>query len=176
MSEDPVRSLLERRAEALARERARAQSEARTYALFERAGETHAVEMRYVIEVARVPEPTPLPLSPAHWLGVTTLHGELLAVADLPPLLSEDAAPGAASRGVDPLLVLVLGIERAEFALAIDLLRDLGRREEPQRQTAGSSTSALVVGALSDGARVLDGSALLADPRLTIAPNHTTHA
>lgn len=176
MSEDPNRTLLERRAEALARARAEPISDARSYALFERAGETHAIEMRYVVEVARVPEPTPLPLAAAHWLGLTSLHGELLAVAELGPLLTEGSGPGAASSGVDPLLVLVLGTERAEFALAIDLLRDLGRREEPQRQVGGSSTSALVVGALSDGARVLDGAALLADPRLTIALHHPTHA
>lgn len=175
MSEDPVRTLLEQRAAALARERERAPSAPRTYALFERAGEIHAIEMRYVVEVARVPEPTPLPLAPAHWLGITSLHGELLAVADLPPLLSDDPGPHAEARE-DPLLALVVGTERAEFALAIDLLRDLGRREEPHRPVGGSSTSPLVIGVLSDGARVLDGASLLADPRLSTPPNPSTQA
>jgi chemotaxis signal transduction protein len=180
MTDDEERGVLQQRATALARVRSEALPEQQAYALFERAGARHVIEKRFIVEVARVPPPTPIPLSPAHWLGVSSLHGELLAVADLTPLLEEGArasASGASADALDePLLVLVLGLERREFALAIDMLLDLGSASVVlSRHAGGPSASPLVLGALSDGAAVLDGSALLCDPRLTIQAPLSTH-
>jgi chemotaxis signal transduction protein len=84
--------ILEERARALARPRRTQREERGTLAVFERHGVRYAIAPRFVYEVARAPWPTALPRSERHWLGVTSLHGELLAVADLAVLLGADGA------------------------------------------------------------------------------------
>src|SRR5262245_3959760 len=87
--QDP-RTRLAERARELAKPRVERRLEERALAVFERAGTRYAIEPRFVFEVARAPSPTPLPRSAAHWLGLTSLHGELMAVADLPALLGRE--------------------------------------------------------------------------------------
>lgn len=134
---------------------------------FERGASRYALEKRLVREVARVPAPTPLPLSAAHWVGLTSLHGHLLAVVDLPPLLAEAAEETSAEE--DALLVVVLGEREAEVALRIDRLVDAYRGDDLRSADVEEPGGArIVLGALDDGTRVIDGAALLADPRLTL--------
>ena len=124
MHDESQRAVLEQRAQALARPRKEQHAladDARALALFERGGNVYGIARAAVFEVARVLPPTPLPRSPRYWLGVTSLHGELLALVDLPVLLGGAAAEASVpvaiddesdDEAVDGLLVLVLGTGR----------------------------------------------------------------
>lgn len=162
------RAILEQRTRLLARPRQQALRAHGSLATFVRRGERYAIEARFVYEVARAPRPTALPRSARHWLGVTSLHGELVAVADLPLLLADEAGP---AEGDTTGLLLVLGGSTRELALAIDAVlepvRDDIARQPPPRADAASS---LIEGITEDGLRVVRGDLLLCDARLTVSP------
>jgi len=203
------RALLEQRARALARPRTSARgvrteagatphdleargSAARSsesseptpfFAVFARAGVHYAIHPRFVFEVARVLAPTPLPLAAAHWLGVSSLHGELLALADLallfghgaPPALRESVGYDASAAERRSSLVLVLGSERRELGLLIDqVLEARPLLDALTRVPAGDPASQLLLGTSEENVRVLRGEALLSDPRLSIQATHSS--
>jgi chemotaxis signal transduction protein len=166
MNDDEI---LRNRARVLARSRSESKRVEQLRMSFERGDTRYAIDKHLVREVARVPVPTPLPLSAAHWSGLTSLHGHLLAVCDLPPLLAE--SPPEASVNDDALLVVVIGEREAELALRIDRLVDVyegGALHSVEGESRDGAN--IVLGALDDGTRVIDGVALLADPRLTLLP------
>lgn len=188
-NDDPTsdRDILEQRSRLLARPRRDAEdgSAATPFAVFERAGVRFAIHPRFVFEVSRVLAPTPLPMAPAHWLGVSSLHGELLALADLAVLLDPSAArpaPAHPTRAAThaeghAVLVLVLGTDRRELGLLVDDVHEakpLGERL--MHLPAGDPAAQLVLGSTADGIRVLRGEALLSDPRLFIQANHSSEA
>jgi purine-binding chemotaxis protein CheW len=157
--------LLEERARALART---PQAMAPRGSLLElvhfRCGEQgYALETRFVLEVLRAPELTPLPGAPAHLRGLTLLRGEALAVVELPPLFGRatSAAPGP---------VLVLGTPRPELGLrtdAVEQVRLLSRATLlPAPPSLSEREQALVSGIDTEGVIVLEGEALLGDSRL----------
>lgn len=173
---------------AILRERARALAEPRTplgafavadrQALFERAGARYALDMRYVYGVARVLSPTPLPGSERHWLGVTSLHGELLAIVDLHALFTgaheQTVQPGTADalapQESDTLLILVVGLEQREFGIAVDAVLDAQPIAGPlaREKSEDGRGEELLQGIAADGTRVLLPDALLRDRRLFI--------
>lgn len=186
MHEDADREVLEQRARALARPRDEQHAlseDGNALALFERDGTVYGIARSAVFEVARVLAPTPLPRSALYWLGVTSLHGELLALFDLPVLLGGMPAPSGAVRSIDDenvdeaadrKLVLVLGTGRRELAVLVDAVREpRAVREQlaaaPDPEHGGSR---IVLGTTDDGVRVLDARALLKDPRLRIEPDN----
>jgi purine-binding chemotaxis protein CheW len=185
---DDERAILEQRARALARPReAGRHTRASTpFAMFERAGVTYALDSRFVFEVSRVLAPTPLPLSEPHWLGITSLHGELLALVDLAVLLGH--ATSTATEGElgeqDPeladrrsWLVLVVGTDRREFGLRVDVVLEARPLSERlARAPASDPTSQLLVGTTAEDVRVLRGEALLSDPRLYMKANLSSEA
>ncbi|MDB4987568.1 MAG: putative chemotaxis protein CheW [Myxococcaceae bacterium] len=179
--DDSERSILEDRARALARPRREQLSVIEKYALFERGGVRYAIEPRFVFAVAHAPEPTPLPGSARYWCGVSSVHGELLALVDLALLLDGAAANEVAASEPRPdsedHLVLVLGEARREFGLVIDALLETSSLSlELARVPSGDASSHLIVGTSVDGTRVVRGDALLSDPRLFIQANHSTES
>jgi chemotaxis signal transduction protein len=158
--------ILEQRARSLARPRAISDARA-TLAVFERLGVRYGIDPRYVFEVARAPRPTALPKSERHWLGVTSLHGELIAIADLPVLLGSDHASTASEH--ETVMLLVLGDQARELAIEIDcVLEPVSTVDQLAQQPHADAASSLIEGITEDGLRVVRGDLLLADPRLFV--------
>lgn len=126
-----------------------------------------ALATRHVLEVLRLTGYTPVPRTPDFLLGVTNLRGGILPIYDLRRSLA------LRSVGITDLSrLLVMGRDEAEFAIVVDrtheviqldvttLLRpDLPEQGGPQYVSAVTP----------DGTAVLDGEAILDDPRLYVA-------
>jgi purine-binding chemotaxis protein CheW len=130
-------------------------------------GEQYALETRYVREVVRLTDCTPLPGAPPFLLGVLNLRGDILAVLDLRSFFGvAGQAPTERSR------VLVLGGERVEFGLLADAAHEVRALRadavlEPPGSVAGAGRE-YVRGVTSEALIVLDGAVLLQDRRLFI--------
>jgi purine-binding chemotaxis protein CheW len=135
--------------------------------------EQYALETRYVREVVRLTDCTPLPGAPPFLLGVLNLRGDILAVMDLRSFFGiAEQAPTDLSR------VLVLGAERAELGLLADAayeVRSLRADEvlEPPGSVAGIGREYLR-GVTKEALIILDGTVLLQDRRLYIDQAETT--
>jgi purine-binding chemotaxis protein CheW len=129
--------------------------------------ERYAVETGHVRRVVRREGITPIPGAPEALAGVVNLRGEVLAVFDLRALV------GLPRREVTATThVVVLGADRDELGLVADAAVEVrhlrldaihappGSVEGPARQ--------LLRGVTADALIVLDGAALLDDPRLFI--------
>lgn len=129
--------------------------------LFARAGQTFALDVRFVREVLPLGSYIEIPFAPAICLGLVSARGELFALFDVPLL---DAG---ASRPAAPKLMLLCGEGAQELALAAD---DALALVEPGRLLASSEAeSSLFAGVDARGFLVIDGAALLSDPRLTLS-------
>jgi purine-binding chemotaxis protein CheW len=159
-SPEEVREQLQERARHLARvltaPRRHHQLEVVTFTL---AGETYAIESRYVIEVFRLRELTPLPGARPPISGLTAWRGDLLVVLDL------RAALGLPATSLNDLgRVVVLGRERHAFGILADAARDVaaldasGLRAPPEGSKAREG---IVRGMTSDAVLLLDGDAVL---------------
>ncbi|RKG75643.1 chemotaxis protein CheW [Corallococcus exercitus] len=130
---------------------------------FQAAGQTYALESRFILEVMRAPELTLLPGAPPLLRGLTLLRGEVLPVVELAPLFGRPA-----SQGTGP--VLVVGTARAELGLRTDEVTEVAVLTSTELLPAPPSleeeAGALVSGVSPDGTLVLEGEALLADERL----------
>ncbi len=157
------RQILEERARLLARPRTEATSRT-SFAAFERGGVRYAIDPRFVFEVARAPRATALPRSDPHWLGITSLHGELIAVADLAVLLGAERS----SSTHEDALLLVLGTETRELAFEIDAVLEPVSADVHRDRSPHDAVSHLIEGVTEDGLRVVRGDQLLSDPRLTM--------
>ena len=118
-----VRAVLEERARALARPLRMPAPiddlEAITFAL---ANERYAIESRYVFEVFRLEDLSPLPGAKPPVFGVTAWRGELLTILDLRTVLGlRVTALNDLSR------VLVLGADRPAFGILADAVHDVVR-------------------------------------------------
>jgi purine-binding chemotaxis protein CheW len=120
MAED-ARRVLEERARALARPPAPPPKqdtvELLTFAL---ASETYAVESRFVIQVSRLSELSPLPGAQPPVFGLTPWRGGLLTILDLRQVLG---VPATALNDLGR--VIVLGDERPAFGILADAVHDL---------------------------------------------------
>jgi purine-binding chemotaxis protein CheW len=128
-------------------------------ATFSLSGERYAIETKYIREIVALADFTPVPHSPNFLFGVVNLHGDVLAVFDLRPLLG--LGRGSIS---DLFRVIVLGEERAEFGVLADgvdevttiaaaALFDLPGTDDQHRYVRGVTADAL---ALLDARFVLD--------------------
>ncbi|BDG06089.1 chemotaxis protein CheW [Anaeromyxobacter oryzae] len=128
--------------------------------------ERYAVEAEYVREVVRPPRLARLPGAPPFLAGVANLRGEIVDVLDIRGLLG--VAPSAAA----PARLAVLGAERAELALVVDAVLDLGAVDPARLASAPESPARsrpeYVRGLTPDGVVLLDGAAILRDPRLVV--------
>lgn len=122
--------------------------------------ERYAIEAACVWRLERLGSITPLPGAPRHFAGMTNLHGQLIPLIDVRVLLG---ATGTAT----PTFGLVLGVNRAEFAVVADTLLEM--RAIPVDELGSRATAhSIVRQILPDGSAVIDGTALMADPRLVI--------
>ena len=120
-SEEDIRAVLEQRARLLARPAAPPPSgDTLELITFTLANETYALESRYVLEVFRLADLSPLPGAEPPVRGVTGWRGGLLTILDLRPVLGLSvAALNDLSR------VIVLGENRAAFGILADAVRDV---------------------------------------------------
>jgi purine-binding chemotaxis protein CheW len=168
-SPEQARAVMDERARALARAPAEPTSAARALevVVFALSGERYALEAAHVREVVRLSGLTPLPGAPDFLAGVINLRGQILAVFDLRKLFGVPTE-GAA----EPSRVLALGAGRAEFGVLADTLHEVaalpeGQVREPEVPPAGIGRDWLR-GVTPEGLVVLDGAALLRDPRLFV--------
>ncbi len=167
-----ARAILDERARALARVPPRPPTAAEVIevAVFVLDDERYAVETGHVRRVVRLDGLTPVPGAPEALAGVVNLRGEVLAVFDLRALV------GLPRREPTELTrVVVLGADRDELGILADAaveVRDL--RIDAIHDPPGSVEAPgrpLLRGVTADALIVLDGAALLADPRLVVDQN-----
>jgi purine-binding chemotaxis protein CheW len=134
---------------------------------FALADERYGIETRYVREVLRFTDFTPVPGVPDFLVGVTKVRGEILAVIDLRKFLN------VGERGLTDLSrVIVLGDERAEFGILADAVDEVIALRADEILEAPASVSGIgreyLRGVTPDALIVLDGVVLLQDARLSI--------
>jgi purine-binding chemotaxis protein CheW len=127
----------------------------------------YAIETRYIAEVVRLADFTPVPGSPEFFRGVLNLRGEILDLIDLRAFLGI-VKPGLA----DLSRVIVLGVERAEFGLMVDAIQEVTTIRVDEVFDApgtipGRGRSHLR-GVTADARIILDGAALIRDEGLYI--------
>ncbi len=128
-------------------------------------GVAWALSDRWVRGLVRAERLAALPGTPPFVAGVTHQRGDLILVVDLPALLGAAVAAPA-----DDRLLLILGDTRDELALIVASAVDTDAIAQAELLTAphplGEADARLVLGVTRDGCTVLDGAALIADPRL----------
>jgi purine-binding chemotaxis protein CheW len=166
LSPERARAVMDERARALAHPAAVATADTAmlTVLAFSAGEERYGIEAHHVREVARLTDLTPLPGAPDFLAGVINLRGRILAVIDLRTFLG--AGGSGAAR------IVVLGGDRAEFGVlaAADCeVHPLWPDEilEPPASLHGAARD-FVRGVTAGGLVVLDGEALLRDPRLFV--------
>jgi len=163
-----VARTLKARAEALAREPAKAEAADTVEAVvFRLAHETYAVEARYVREVSRLENLTSLPCTPAFVLGVVNLRGQIVSVIDMRKFF---ALP---EKGLSDLnRVIVLRSEEMAFGLLADAIVGVGRIAradiQPSLPTLTGIREKYLQGETREGIVVLDAARLLADERIVV--------
>lgn len=139
-------------------------------------GERYALEAALVREAVPAPPLARLPGAPGFFAGLANLRGEIVDVLDVRELLGVPPARGAPTR------LLVLGGERQELALAVDAVLDF-QTIDPSRLTPVPESPArrrpeYARGLIPEGGVLLDGAAILGDPRLVldgaVAPTEET--
>jgi chemotaxis signal transduction protein len=133
------------------------------------AGHQVGIDLKSIREVAVFEGLAPMPAVPRLFAGIAVLRGELIAAVN-PALLWSDRP--ADIRAVTRLVVM--GASVSEFALLAEKAEEL-RLVDEQKLNAPPHEfrdCPFVSGATYDGLIVIDGTALLEDPRIyAAAPN-----
>ena len=164
---DASRRVLEERARNLARATrdATIREDVLSVVVFTLGAERYALEARWLREILRTAEVTPVPGLPDYLVGVANLRGEILAVVDPRRLFGIDAADAAARPRV-----IVIGEAFAEFGLLADEVDEVtaipSADVDPASLSAAGPGRELIRGITRDAVVVLDAAALLSDPRL----------
>lgn len=123
----------------------------------------YALESRFVHEVLRAPELTPLPGAPELLRGLHLLRGEVLPIVELGPLFGRPVTGALA-------FVLMVGAGRPELGLcaaSVEEVAPLARGSLlPPPSTLAPEALPLVSGIDREGLILLEGGALLGDSRL----------
>jgi purine-binding chemotaxis protein CheW len=172
---DRIRCLLDTRARALARPVAADERTDHVKVLtFGLGGERYAIGIGYVREVARLDVFTPVPGAPDFVYGVTSLRGQLLPIFDLGALCHLPAA----ARQIPARYLVVLGTNAREFALTTDEVYEVAALRPAELLPLPTSMVPVprkyVLGLTQEALVVLDGAALLDDPRLYLHEGQTT--
>ena len=133
--------------------------------------ERYCLELKYVREVVRFVDFTPVPCTPEFVVGVTNLRGEVTCVIDVRKFF------GLPEQGVTDLSrAIALGKDATELAILADRVFDVGalRAKDILRPPQSSGVGHdYLLGVTSEAVIVLDGAALLRDPKLTIEQGDT---
>lgn len=167
------RRILDERARALARrhDEGTVTGESVELLLFRASGEAFAIDLRWVLAVARAVSIEPLPGAPPVFRGLVNHRGKVLPAVDLGTLLTGVRTSGSSSTNASSLLVL--GDKRPELGISIEDADEVAR--VPLANIDRSTTPAWIERAalsrgMLDGRRVvLDGRLLLDDSRLTFS-------
>lgn len=165
LAPEEAEAVLELRARQLARPLASPvpQSALQEVVRFGDGEQSYALASRFVHEVLRSPELTPLPGAPPLLRGLCLLRGEVLPVVELAPLFGR---PVTGALG----LVLVLGEARAELGVCTSAVEEVAPLSAgtllPPPPTLAPEGRALVSGIDREGLILLEGAALLGDSRL----------
>jgi purine-binding chemotaxis protein CheW len=157
------RRILDERARALARpaQSRESQADGFTAVLFEVGTESYAIDARYVREAARVAEILSLPGTPPFVIGAARVRGEIHAVFDIGVLLGgAPATVSSASR------ILILGRGRPEFGIVADTVKGIFTLNGRDILTSDKSSNGLVRGTTRDVTSIIDGEALMKEPKL----------
>lgn len=134
--------------------------------------ETYAIETRYVHEIVRFTQFTPLPGTPEFVVGAANHHGGVMAVFDLRRLLGVRIMPAS-----DLARVVVCGEWRREFGILADNVTRVTTISTAMfpRESARSveGRSPLIRAVAKDATILLDGGALIRDPRLFVGADRT---
>lgn len=137
--------------------------------------ERYGIETTYVREVVRLANFTALPGAPEFVLGVTNLRGEILCIVDVRTFF---AVPHAAL--TDLSRMIVLGTDAPEFGLLADRVDAMTKLRADDLLPVPASASGIareyLRGVTRDALIVLDGAALLRDPRLFVDQRETPTA
>lgn len=164
-----AKRILDERARALARPPAQAPRPADSIDVttFTLGNERYAIETRYVREIVRLSNVTPVPGTPDFVVGITNVRGEMVAVFDVRRFLGirSDGAAGASS-------ALILGAERAELSFIAEAVHEIASLPVADlRSYTVEPQCTFVRGASKDALIVLDGVKLLNDGRLFVSQN-----
>lgn len=190
-----VRALMDERARALARPPApRDAGEVRDVLAFALGVERYAIETRYAREVVRLTDVSPVPGAPDFLRGVTNLRGDILCLVDLRKFF-DVSSEGLTDRSrcdenqTARCLMVVMGIERAEFGILVDETFEIARlrpddivpppafanaparhaeAERKRPESVAGVGREYLLGITRKALIVLDGAALLRDPRLYV--------
>lgn len=128
--------------------------------------ERYCLELEYVREVVRFADFTPVPGTPDFVVGVTHLRGEVTCVIDVRKFF------GLPAQGVTDLSrAIALGKDSTELAILADRVFDVGPLPAKDILRAPASNGIghdYLLGVTREAVIVLDGAALLRDPKLTI--------
>ena len=129
--------------------------------------ERYGIETRFAREVIRLTAFTAIPGAPDFLVGVANLRGEILPVFDLMRFF------GFASSGLmDRSRVIVVGAAEAEFGIIADTVQDVSELARDgfvaDPGIAPERGRDCIQGVTQDATIVLDGAALIAEPRLFI--------
>jgi purine-binding chemotaxis protein CheW len=174
---DHIQRLTPERAQAVLQERAKKLSqvpvdepdarEILEVVTFELTSERFAVETRFVLEVMRPGDITPLPGAAEFLVGVANLRGEVLAVIDLRPFFGLER-----SELTNRSRVIALGGQRVELGLLADAADEVTtiRIDDvlPPPGSVEAQGRELLRGVTAGAVLVLDGASLLRDSRLFI--------
>jgi purine-binding chemotaxis protein CheW len=167
LTPEQARTVMAARAAALAAGSSRAEAPRETIEIltFDLAGEHYAIEAHYVQTVLRMNEYGTLPHAPAHFVGLSAVRGELVAVVDLRHLLHVDR-PGLS----DLSRMIVLGTEQAELAILADLVHEVALLAVDELRPAPDFATGIereyLRGITASALIVLDGRAILDDQKL----------
>lgn len=170
-----AKALLDERARILARRAHEASpGEVLQVLTFALGRERYAIETRFVREVTRLSDFTVVPSTPKFVVGIIGFRGEVLAIIDLRAFF------GVEQLGLSDLSrVVVIGLEHAELGILADAVDGLEQLpvasiSDAPESVAGSGREH-IRGVTRDALILLDGSALLGDPRLVVDQlEHTT--
>ena len=166
---EEVKRILKTRAQALAREPAKEQTDDDYVEVVEfvLAYEQYAVETRHVREVYPLEHLTPLPCTPAFVLGIVNVRGEILSVIDLKKFFD------LPEKGLTDLnKVIVLRSENMQFGILADAV--IGARRirlagiQPSLPTLTGVREAYLKGVTSERTVILDVEKLLADENIVV--------
>lgn len=162
---EEAQTLLDTRARELARPIVpeRASDTLLEVARFRSGGQDYALETRFVHEVLRTVELTPLPGAPPLLRGLILLRGEVLPVVELAPLFGRPVS----GRGLG---VLLMGLGRADLGVSVEEVEEVALISRdallPPPATLAAEAARLVSGIHREGTLLLEGEALLGDSRL----------